>query len=366
MRRANGAGTVTKLSGNRRRPYAARITTGKTEDGKQITKLIGCYATRDEALEVLLDYNKAPYDVDAKQISMAELYERWRRRALLQGRLSKNSMEGIATGYKHCSELHDMPYTHIKAHMMQNCIDSCGYGYGTQGQIKHLFFQLDNYAFDFDIINKKYSDSIHISSPTPKQKTLFSEAEVRRLWDNIDKPWVDTILILLYSGWRASELLNLLKEDIVIDNPDEDINYMRGGIKTKSGKNRIVPIHSLILPLVRERYKQCKVYLIENNGKQVSYSSYKHYYQTIMNKLDMKHIIHETRHTFRSWLNRTPAKLSCVNKIMGHKSGDVGLDIYTHDVLEDLGNTMELIKSIQIEVNPNNKGQIRNKSVNNY
>jgi len=355
MKRANGAGSVVKLSGNRRRPYVARITTGYTPEGKQIFKVIGCYATRDEALDVLLDYNKAPYDVDAKQITMAELYDLWRRRAVLQGRLSKNSMVGIANGYKHCSELYNMPYTHIKAYMMQNCIDNCGHGYSTQGQIKHLFFQLDNYAFDFDIINKKYSDSIHISSPTPKQKTLFSEVEVRRLWDNIDKPWVDTILILLYSGWRASELLGLLKENISIDNPDERVNYMRGGLKTKAGENRIVPIYSAILPMVKERYEHCNTHLIENNGKPVAYSTYKYYFRAVMDELKMKHIIHETRHTFRSWLNRTPAKLSCVNKIMGHKSGDVGLDIYTHNVLEDLYYTIEFIKSIQTGENPNSK-----------
>lgn len=46
MRLPNGFGSVTKLSGNRRRPYAAKITTGyefnpDTLKTKQIQKVIG-------------------------------------------------------------------------------------------------------------------------------------------------------------------------------------------------------------------------------------------------------------------------------------------------------------------------------------
>jgi site-specific recombinase XerD len=344
MKRANGTGGVIKRGGNRRRPYEARITTGHTPEGKQIVKVIGYYNTRDEALDVLLDYNKSPYDIDAKRITMAELYDRWRSRAVLQGRLSMKTIQGINNGYLHCKDLHGMAYSFIKTHMMQSCVDNCGRGYGTQKQIKSLFYHLDNYGIEFDVIQKRYSDLITTDSVKPKQKKPFSDSEVKRLWDNVDKPWVDTILILLYSGWRVSEMLGLLTENVIIDNPEECINYMRGGIKTEAGENRVVPIHSAILPLVKKRYNPDNKYLIEFEGKLMTYAMYRYYFFGVMDKLKMKHTVHETRHTFRSWLNRTPAKLSCINRIMGHRCKDIGLEVYTHDTLEDLRYTIEFIK----------------------
>lgn len=52
VRRANGSGNIFKMSGNRRRPWRARVTVGWTEDGKQIIKNIGFYASRKEAEEM--------------------------------------------------------------------------------------------------------------------------------------------------------------------------------------------------------------------------------------------------------------------------------------------------------------------------
>jgi site-specific recombinase XerD len=347
MKRANGTGGVIKLSGARRRPYMARITTGISPDGKPIKKVVGYFATRDEATAALIDYNKSPYDIDNRQITTAELYQMWVKRTELQGRLSPKTVKNIKSSFKYCENLYNMPYSLIKAHMMQSCVDSCGHGYATQKAIKHFFYQLDELAYELDIINKKYSDIIHTGTPNPKQKTIFKDAEVMTLWENIDKPWVDTILILLYSGWRVSELLGLLKKNVVIDPSGKTVNYMQGGIKTKAGKDRMVPIHSVILPLVKKRYDTCNTHLIEKNGEPVRYGQYHNYFPQVMAELGMKHTIHETRHTFRTWFNRTPARIPFINKIMGHKCGDIGLDVYTHKVMDELRDTIELIKPIQ-------------------
>ena len=46
MKLPNGYGSVAKLTGNRRRPYMVRITTGFTDDGRQLMKILGYYAKR--------------------------------------------------------------------------------------------------------------------------------------------------------------------------------------------------------------------------------------------------------------------------------------------------------------------------------
>ena len=56
MKLPNGYGAVVKLSGKRRKPYAARVTLKWTEDGKQIRKYLGFFRTRQEALKALANY----------------------------------------------------------------------------------------------------------------------------------------------------------------------------------------------------------------------------------------------------------------------------------------------------------------------
>lgn len=61
------------------------------------------------------------------------------------------------------------------------------------------------------------------------------------LWQNNNEPWVDSILIYIYSDWRVSELILMSTEDI-----DLKVRTFKGGLKTSAGKNRIVPLHSKI------------------------------------------------------------------------------------------------------------------------
>jgi len=348
MKRANGTGGVVKLSGNRRRPYEARITVGRTSDGKQIGKAIGYYATRDEATAALIDYVKSPYDIDSKQIAMAELYKMWLKETKDMGRLSDSAIRGIQCGYRYCKVLYDLPYANIKAHMMQDCVDRCGRGYGIQNLIKNLFYNLDKYAYKHDIINKKYSEIISIDPANAKEKKIFRNNEVITLWENRDMPWVDTILILLYSGWRISELLGLLKKNVVIDPSGKTVNYMQGGMKTKAGKDRMIPIHSTILPLIIERLSESSTYLIEKGNNQVTYRGYLSHFHKIMDKLGMKHTVHETRHTFATWLGRTPCPSICADRLMGHAGGSIRSRIYTHKDMEELRDAIELIKSVHL------------------
>lgn len=57
MRNPNGYGSVYKLSGNRRKPWTARITLGfKPENGHPIYKFIGYYTTQEEAERALAEY----------------------------------------------------------------------------------------------------------------------------------------------------------------------------------------------------------------------------------------------------------------------------------------------------------------------
>lgn len=66
-------------------------------------------------------------------------------------------------------------------------------------------------------------------------------------------------------------------------------------------------------------------------------------YNNLMNKLQMQHNTHDGRKTLHSELDRLQANKVCINKIFGHKTGNVGDDTYTKKSIEELKETIELV-----------------------
>ena len=60
MKNGNGTGNIYKMKDKSRKPWAVRVTTGYTLEGKQIRKYIGTYETKREAQESLFEYLKNP------------------------------------------------------------------------------------------------------------------------------------------------------------------------------------------------------------------------------------------------------------------------------------------------------------------
>jgi len=186
------------------------------------------------------------------------------------------------------------------------------------------------------VVSKCYSELL-ISDPIPEtSKKPFGEDEITRLWDMAGTPWIDSVLVFLYTGFRISELLAVRCEDV-----DLKQRTIKGGTKTKAGKNRLVPIHPRILPLVKQHMDG--EYLFEHNGRQCSSSQYYIYWGEIMARLNAEHTPHECRHTFRSRLDAAGANKVCIDLMMGHKSTEVGERVYTHKTIEQLHEAIALL-----------------------
>ena len=84
MKMPNGYGSVTKLSGNRRKPWIVRISEKTTFDrdnnkAKIKRSILGYYATRKEALQALADYNESPYNLTGDK-TFLEIYYIWKKK----------------------------------------------------------------------------------------------------------------------------------------------------------------------------------------------------------------------------------------------------------------------------------------------
>lgn len=139
---------------------------------------------------------------------------------------------------------------------------------------------------------------------------------------------VDLILITIYTGLRPTELL-----EITTDNVHLNEQYMIGGMKTEAGTDRVIPIADKILPLVKNRYDANRRFLVNNKyGNHYTYGSYvSANFNTVMNKLNMKHLPHDGRHTFASLMDDAGANEVCIKLIMGHSMrNNVTKGVYTH------------------------------------
>ena len=338
MKNPNGYGSVVKLSGNRRKPFAVRKTAGWNDKGHPIYLNIGYFASREEGLIALAEYNKNPFDISAAKMTLEEVYQKWQ--TVKAGKLSASLQSNLKAAYKHTSKIQAMKYRDIRSFHMQDCIDNCGCGYSTQASIKNLFGHLDRFAMEIDVIQKMYS-TLTTSEPVPDTKKVpFTDQEIDILWANQDKPWVDTILIMLYSGWRITEFVTMPTAHIDLEN-----KTMFGGIKTRNGKERYVPIHSKILPLVQRRFNpDSEFFIVDQNGKPLKDAEYRDkYFKPALEALGMDHTPHETRHTFRTRLDSAGANKRCIDLMMGHKSKDVGERVYTHKTLDELREAIEII-----------------------
>lgn len=331
MKNPNRYGTVTRLSGNRRRPFIVK----EGVSGKQ--KPIGYTATREEGLMLLAQYNSCPWNLDQDRLTFAELYRLWMQQRGC--RLGKSAQNAMQTAYTHCAAIEKIRYRQLKAWQMQNCIDTCGCGYATQGQIRSLFRHLDRFALELDIIAKGYSELLTTAPVTPSARCIFTNEELLTVRKHAGLPWADSLLFLLYTGFRLSEMLALRVEQIDFGN-----NTMTGGTKTAAGKNRIVPIHPFILPIVRgHAAESVSGYLFEYSGRKISGTQYRRFWNALMETLGMSHTPHECRHTFRSRLDSAGANKVCIDRLMGHVSQGTGERVYTHKTIEELRQNLALL-----------------------
>lgn len=340
MRLPNGYGSIIKNKGNRRKPYQVRITRGWDDDGKQLYSTLGWFEKREEAIIALSEYNSSPYDIEANKETFTDVFEKWKLEHYTK--VSDNAIVNYNLAYKYCKAIHKMRFKDIRLTHLQTIIDNCGKGYPTRKIIKALMNQLFSFAIKNDIVEKKYSQYVDVGQNEGKvNRKPFTKEEIKKLFDNVDKlEWTDTVLIMIFSGLRVGELLDLKIENIHLEE-----RYMIGGLKTKAGINRIIPINKKIEPFIRKYYNPENEYLITNfKGNKMQYSNYRREkFDNVMEKLKMKHNPHECRHTFASLMDSAGANKLCLKRIIGHSSQDITEDVYTHKTIEELIETIDLI-----------------------
>lgn len=361
----NGYGSIRYLGKNRKNPYAVHppanidgdrpaalcyvddwmkgfiiLTAYKAGTYKPgMEKDLQALSADDKDLDTLAQKLMADYSLikgvtpPEKPMTFADVYQLFYARKFREGnKLSKSSKDSMRAAYRNCSILHDRPWNSLKSVDFQNVLDNCPLKYSSIELIRNLFRQMCTFAVDTDISDKNYGQKLIINKDDDDEHGVpLTTRDLLTLWCHSDNDTVELLLILCYSGWRINEVPKL--------RVDLENGYYEGGIKTKAGKDRIVPIHSSVYPLVKRRYERYGTLL------PISTCTFRQNMYQILAQLGIeKHTPHDCRHTFSKFCELYHVNENDRKRMLGHSFGnDVTNRVYGHRDLKDLKMEIEKI-----------------------
>lgn len=365
----NGYGSIKRLSGkNRRNPYGVYPPTKEFDsNGKPVPVKALCYVDdwykgfailtwykngeyypgREKELtesgdssvdnqigKILSKYSQTKREI-ADQKTFEDVFLEFYRNKFgveYKHKGKKRSMEqSLNAAYKNSKAIHNEPFRSLTTNALQSVVDDCPLKHASLELILTLFHQMYAYADANDLCDKDYSQYVTINTEDDDEHGVpFTDEELDILWKSQNNPVVEMMLIMCYSGFRISEYLDI---EVNIDEW-----YFKGGLKTDAGKNRVVPIHTAIRPLVTRRLKR--------DGTMLTVSTQR-YRLTMYNALDdlgiEKHTPHDCRHTFTRLCDHNKVLERDKKLMLGHSFSDITNKVYLHRTLEDLREEIEKI-----------------------
>lgn len=324
-KRANGSGTIYKLSGNRAKPWAAQrngifIGSFKT------------YAAAQKALERITDVDIN----DRYNLTFAQIYERWK--PVHARTVTKGQMACYEAAYKSCSTLHAQKFRLLRKSDYQSVIlalEGKNLSKSSCEKVMQLFGQLSKWAMDEGIVNQNHAKNVTIAAKQKSVKRPFTVEQIQAIQKSKLRA-ADIVLILIASGARINELFKVP----VTDCRDA---YFIGGSKTKAGERRVIPISPIGLQayqsLLRDaKAKKCELLIDAYKGNRDTSNFRKRDFKELMKEIgaatDMTP--HNCRHTFSTLAAKNGVDPQILRRMMGHADIKTTDKIYTHLDAEDI------------------------------
>ena len=334
-KRANGTGNITKLSGNRAKPWLAR------KNGV----CIGTFSSRPEAQKALERITDATI-TDKYNLTFAQIYEAWK--PVQERKVSKSQMSCYATSYNLCPELHDKQFRKIKKSDFQNVIiklEEAGKSKSTCEKMRQLFSQLSKWALAEEIIQVNHSQHLETVAKQLTTKEVLLDADIKAIQRSTNRG-APIALIMVACGCRPNELFNAL-----LINCHED--YFIGGSKTEAGTDRPIVVSSVGLAAYQELHRKA----IENKGQKLIDGFEGNRDQRNFAKREFKQLMEEIgrsgvtmyscRHTYITNAARNGVDQRALQQMVGHVDKET-TKIYTHLNIDDLRAESKKIKTTAV------------------
>lgn len=331
MKNPNGYGSVYKLSGKRRKPWAARITVGydtriEKKRAYPVYKFVGYFETRAEAMRALALFNNEESAISS--ISLRELYDEWSAEHFPKLKETRHYEAAAAV----LEPLMNKTLDDLTIRIFEDAFRSSGKNKPTLQNAK-IILKL-SYSFAFrkgyitddkanlpSYISLEFADS----GKSEDIHTAFTKAEIDQLWAHIDNDNVQIIIFLIYTGLRISELANLEKNQVHIKEQYLEVRES----KTSSGIRK-VPIADKVL-FIAENWMRSDCALFAPIGKR--HTDLERFRSRVFKPLTaqicgIEHLPHDCRYACCSRMAEEGVDDRYIKLIVGHKSQDVTNKIY--------------------------------------
>lgn len=329
-KRENGEGSIYKRKDIKRRPWVVALPASYSldEQGRMIKKqeILGHYASSKEAKAALAHYLERP--VVEINMTVDDLHTLWLSRPEYKN-ISKQSRDCYNAAWKKIPEdVKSIKMRELRTEDMQKCIDAYSTQSGTSlSYIKITFSRLYALALERDICYKDYSKFVKLPKKKKNEIHPFSAEEVEKIKAaaQANVPYADIILILIYTGFRISELLALTPDDYIADQA-----LLIGGLKTEAGENRHVPVLPVIKPYIEALVaKQGKKIVCRDDGEGYSSSYMRKKYYDCLEEIGVKRLSpHCCRKTCATMMVESGVSPEATQMILGHEEYSTTLKYY--------------------------------------
>ena len=358
-KRENGTGSIVKRKlANGTKYYAyTPCTYSKTADGVVTTKriLIGCFCKKSEAREALDEWIKHP--TEKINYTLEDVYKDWspaafdsisaqtktnyetcwqKIKAFGDPSIAKKQIKEITTG-----ELRAILKFYSEPRIGEDGTEIKGLSKSYISKMKALLTQLYRHAVENNIVDRNYAELVKLPKMEDGEKRAFSDTEFAALEKGYSAiPGGDAVYALCYLGFRVSEFCEL-----TVFSYDSKNKTITGGMKTEAGKNRVVPIHKKIQPIVERWASQNgEVLYCDDLGKPYNKDSFrKKVWKPVMEALGLPDDLtpHSARHTCATLLAAGGARPEDIQRILGHSDYSVTANTYINQDVSALTAAIE-------------------------
>ncbi|MBD3203705.1 tyrosine-type recombinase/integrase [Candidatus Woesearchaeota archaeon] len=204
-----------------------------------------------------------------------------------------------------------------------------------------LLKKMFNLAIDWDYVRDNPVKKVKLFSEKDnlKERVLSQKEEIRLLEETADH-LSPIVLTALNTGMRRNEILNLTWVHVQLK---QRIIHVT---KTKSGKNRVVPINDVVYEILKEKQKHSKseyVFVNPETGK--PFKSIRHSFENACRRAGIKNLrFHDLRHTFACRMIEKGCDIETLRDLLGHHSITV-TQRYIHTTLDRKRQAVELLSA---------------------
>lgn len=355
-KRSHAAGSIVKLSGPRNRPWLARLPE-VISGGKIERPILGCYATYKEA-DAALREALVNGHTDKATLTLGGIYQQFTASNYF-AQLSKQGQDSHRKAWKYLMPWAETRISALSTAEFQAAADAMrdkGLKRETIAKVRNLASLLCKECIRMGLLDINYGQLVQLPREDKTAKLPFSLAELIKIWtfaetgeDKKDLQTAWTVLTLCYTGMRPGELLGV-ELQIHIKQFGGTL-YFYTGSKTTAGRNRIIPIPTVIRPFVESLAGG------RSSGPLVSAPAggpwrvdnwRKRAFKPLMDHLGIENATPYTgRHTYADLQKRRDVDPEIMMEIMGHEDYSTTVEHYHTTTDEDISRICQAVQGLE-------------------